>query len=93
MPFPSFSKSGCYPEGDEDLTGIMCIIGGRGTSVKLDRENVLVLFLDSLQEKSYYLFNKLQRVLVWNKKSRRALDAYAAFLLPRPGRLHLISVK
>jgi hypothetical protein len=51
------------------LTGIMCIIGGRGTSVKLGRENVLVLFLDSLQEKSYYIFNKLQRVLVWNKKA------------------------
>ena len=53
----------------------------------------LVLFLDSLQEKSYYIFNKLQRVLVWNKKSRIALDAYAVFLLPRPGLLHLISVK
>ena len=38
------------------LTGVRCIIGGRGTSVKLDRENVLVLFLDSLQEKSYYIF-------------------------------------
>jgi len=36
--------------------------------------------LDSLEERSYFIKYKLQRVLVWKKKSRIALDAYAAFL-------------
>jgi len=36
--------------------------------------------LDSLEQRSYPKLYKLQRVLVWKKKSRIALDAYAAFL-------------
>jgi hypothetical protein len=39
-------------------------------------------FLDNLEESGYPINYKLQRVLVWKKKSRIALHAYAAFLLP-----------